>query len=126
MRIFGLGICVSALSLSLVGCSVSNPVNLINDPMRVQSFTPGPGGSFQYSVHTNTVMTENEDGAAEQIRRDWLAQTLHAQGRCPQGYVIYNRWLVIPPQRAAYSPPPDELTFGNGGEVVYNGACLST
>jgi hypothetical protein len=124
MRIFAPAICISALSLALFGCSVSNPVDLINDPVRVQSFTAGPDGSFLYRVHTNTVMTENEDGGAEEIRRDWLAQTLQAQGRCPRGYVIYQRSLVIPPQRVAYPPPPDELTFGNGGDVVYNGSCL--
>ena len=115
-RIFGL--LVSALSLTAVaGCAV-------NDRARVQSFTPGPYGSFVFSVATNTVMTPNDDGAAEQIRRDWLAETLEAQGRCRGGYEIYRRTLVIPPQRVALSPPPDELTFGNGGDVVYSGTCL--
>jgi hypothetical protein len=113
-----LGFLVSALSLAaLAGCS-------INDRVRVQSFTPGPDGNFIYSVHTNPVITENDDGAAEQIRRDWLAQTLEAEGRCRGGYQIYRRTLVVPPQRVAYIGPPDELTFGNGGDVVYNGSCL--
>ena len=118
MRASALGFLVLALSLAaLAGCS-------INDRVRLQSFTPGPDGSFVYSAHTNTVMTENDDGAAEQIRRDWLAQTLEAEGRCRSGYVIYRRTLVVPPQRVAYIGPPDELTFGNGGDVVYSGACL--
>lgn len=120
MRAAVLGVLVSALSiasLGLGGCA-------FNDQVRLQSFTPGPDGSFVYSVHTNTVMTENDDGAAEQIRRDWLAETLDAQGSCRGGYLIHQRTLVTPPQRVAYSPPPDELTFGNGGDVVYSGTCL--
>ncbi len=118
MRAPVLGLLVSALSLAaFAGCA-------FNDRVRVQSFTPGPEGSFVYSVATNTVMTPNDDGAAEQIRRDWLAETLEEQGRCRGGYVIYRRTLVVPPQRVAFSPPPDELTFGNGGDVVYSGTCL--
>lgn len=109
---------LSSLSLiALAGC-------IDNDRPRVQSFLPGPEGSFVYSAHTNTVMTENSDGAAEQIRRDWLAQTLAAQGMCNGGYAVYQRSLVIPPQRPAFSGPPNDLAFGNGGDVVYAGACL--
>jgi hypothetical protein len=118
MRALALAIFVSSLSLAaLCGC-------IDNDRVRVQSFTPGPGGSFVYSAHTNTVMTENDDGGAEQIRRDWLAQTLEAQGLCRGGYVVYQRDLLIPPQRPAFSGPPDDLAFGNGGDVVYSGSCL--
>ena len=76
------------------------------------------------SARTNTVMTENNDGAAEEIRRDWLAQTLEAQGICRGGYVIYQRNLLIPPQRPAFCEPPNDLDFGNGGDVVYSGSCL--
>ncbi len=117
MRASAIGLVVSALSLAAWGCSS-------NDRVRVESFTPGPDGNFVYSARINTVMTPNDDGVAEQIRRDWLAETLAAQGRCPSGYVVYRRALVIPPQRLAYPPPPDELTFGNSGDVVYGGACL--
>ena len=118
MRASAPGSLVLALSLAaLAGCS-------INDRPRLESFTPGPNGNFVYSAHTNAVMTENDDGAAEQIRRDWLAETLEAEGRCRGGYVIYQRTLVVPPQRVAYIGPPDQLTFGNGGDVVYNGRCL--
>ena len=38
-----------------------------NDRVRVQSFLPGPEGTFSYSAQTNTVMSANDDGAAEQI-----------------------------------------------------------
>ena len=112
--------CCLASSLSLAGlCGCID-----RDQVRIQSFTPGPAGGFVYAVHTNTVMTPNSDGAAEQIRRDWLAQTLEAQGACRGGYVVYQRNLQTPPQRAAFNEPPYDLAFGNGGDVVYNGSCL--
>jgi hypothetical protein len=103
-----------------------------NDPVRVQSLVQGPRGTFSYSVRTNTVMTPNEDGAAEEIRRTWLAETLGAAGMCNGGYVIYRRDLVIPPQRPALGPAPPnplsnpnpDLAFGNSGDVVYTGSCL--
>jgi hypothetical protein len=118
MRAFALAAVVSSVAVAaLSGC-------LDNERVRVQSFTPGPNGSFVYSTRTNTVMTENGDGVAEEIRRDWLAQTLEAQGVCRGGYVVYQRNLLIPPQRPAFSEPPDDLAFGNGGDVVYNGSCL--
>jgi hypothetical protein len=118
MRALPLAVLVWSLPFAtLSGC-------IDNDRVRVQSFTPGPGGSFAYSAHTNTVMTENDDGGAEAIRRDWLAQTLEAQGLCRGGYVVYQRYLVVPPQRPAFGAPPDDLAFGNGGDVVYNGGCL--
>ncbi len=114
------------LSLALAsGCSEG-------DRARVQSFLPGPGGSFMYSARTNTVMTANDDGAAEKIRRGWLAETLGAHGMCNAGYVIYQRRLVVAPQRPALAPAPPnflanadpDLSFGNTGDVVYTGACL--
>ncbi len=102
-----------------------------NDRVRVQSFLPGPAGTFTYSARTNTVMSANDDGAAEQIRRGWLADTLRANGMCNGGYVIYQRELVVPPQRPALGPaaptpqnPYPSLAFGNTGDVVYTGACL--
>lgn len=123
MRVTVLAPVVLALSvIALGGCS---------DRVRVQSFIPGAGGSFAYSVQTNTVMTPNDDGAAEVIRREWLAQTLGAEGMCNGGYVIYNRQLVVPPQRPALAPAgytsanaDSAANFGNTGYVVYNGACL--
>ena len=119
-------VCGTALA-ALAGCAD-------NAGMRAQNFVPGPNGSFTYSARTNTVMTENDDGAAEQIRRDWLAQTLQARGMCRAGYVVYQRQLVIPPQQLALSATPGLIAagispapptyFGNGGEVVYAGSCL--
>ncbi len=128
MRALALAGLVASVSLGLLGGCSSNEV------ARVQNFSPGPNGSFTYSARTNTVMTANEDGAAEQIRRDWLAQTLEAQGICRGGYVVYQRRLVILPQQtaldatmgapnSAVAPAPPTF-FGNGGEVVYSGSCL--
>ena len=115
------------LLASLTGC-------IDNDKVRVQSFSAGAKGSFTYSAGTNTVMTVNGDGAAERIRRVWLAQTLEAQGVCRGGYVVYQRNLVIPPQSAALAGTPGSVVpaiapiapayFGNGGDVVYSGSCL--
>ena len=85
-----------------------------NDPVRVDSFTADTPQTFTYSAHTNTVMTENDDGAAERIRHDWLAEALAANGMCGAGYVIETRRFV----------QPWEGLFGNGGDIVYSGRCL--
>jgi hypothetical protein len=107
----------AALLAALCGC-------IDHDPARVTSFTRGPAGSFVYSAHTNTVMSANADGAAEAIRRDWLAQALDAHGLCRAGYAVYRRTLVVPRQRPAFGGTADELAFGNSGDVVYDGGCL--
>jgi hypothetical protein len=128
MRAPALACLVSLVSFaSLTGC-------IDNDKARAQSFAVGGNGSFTYGVATNTVMTPNGDGAAEQIRRVWLAQTLEAQGVCRGGYVVYQRRLVIPPQATALAGTPGSVNpavapsapayFGNGGDVVYSGSCL--
>jgi hypothetical protein len=128
MRVPTLACLVSFVSIaSLGGC-------IDNDEVRVQSFSAGANGSFTYSTHTNTVMTPNDDGAAERIRRVWLAQSLEAQGVCRGGYVVYQRRLVVPPQAAALAGTPGSVVpavapsapayFGNGGDVVYSGSCL--
>ncbi len=85
-----------------------------DSPARVVSLVPGEGGSFTFSAATSTVMTENDDGAAERIRRDWLAEALRAQAVCDAGYVIEQR---------RFSQPGDG-PFGNGGDIVYAGHCL--
>ena len=115
------------LLASLTGC-------IDNDKVRVQSFATGGNGSFTYSAGTNTVMTPNDDGAAEQIRSVWLAETLEAQGLCRGGYAVYQRRLVVPPQATALAGTPGSINpavapiapayFGNGGDVVYSGSCL--
>ena len=94
------------------------------DRVRVQSFTARPDRSFTYSAHTDTVMTPNDDGTAQQIRREWLAETLEAAGMCNGGYVVDRRRRVIPPQQPAFSVPPPGPDFGNGGEIVYDGRSL--
>jgi hypothetical protein len=94
-----------AATVLLVGCA--NNVHVTN-------LTPGKGRSFTFSAQTNTVMTENDDGAAERIRRDWLADSLTSSATCQTGYVVDSRNFV----------QPDGGLFGNGGDIVYAGHCL--
>ena len=89
----------------LLGCAAPPP------PV---NFAAAPGGQFTFSAATSTVMTENDDGAAEQIRRDWLADALTAHGLCGAGYVVDSR---------QFAQAHDGL-FGNGGDIVYTGRCL--
>ena len=96
---------VLACLAALAGC---------NDPVRVENFTADTPTTFTYDAWTNTVMTANDDGAAEQIRRDWLAETLAAQGMCAAGYVVETRQFE----------QPWEGPFGNGGDIVYTGRCM--
>jgi hypothetical protein len=97
---------LAVATLPLLGCA--------NDG-RVISLTPGTaGGTFTFSAGTNTVMTENDDGAAERIRRDWLADALTVGGICRAGYVVDSRRLV----------QPEVGPFANGGDIVYAGHCL--
>ena len=128
MRVLVLAGLTASLSLAaLSGC-------IDNDQVRLQNFSAGPSGTFTYSAHTNTVMTANADGAAERIRRDWLAETLQGQGLCRAGYVVYQRRLEVSSQNLALAATPGSVNpivaatspayFGNGGEVVYTGSCL--
>jgi hypothetical protein len=100
MRALGL-VCL----ILLAGC---------NDPLRVDSLSVNPDGTFVYTAQTNTVMTENDDGEAEQIRRHWLAGELGEREMCPSGYVVEIRRLVPVPE-----PPAN-----NARDVVYRGRCL--
>lgn len=91
--------------LSLAGCVGS---------ARNEGFTATGPRTFLYSAHTNTVMTENDDGVAERLRRDWIADALGAHAMCPRGYTVDTRRFV-----------PDAVgPFGNGGDVMYAGRCL--
>jgi hypothetical protein len=92
----------------LAGCIIDN------DPVRVENFTADTPATFTYDAWTNTVMTANDDGAAEQIRRDWLAEALTAHGMCAAGYVVETRRF-----EQSWEGP-----FGNGGDIVYSGRCL--
>ena len=85
-----------------------------NDQLKVVSFDADPAGTFVFTTQTNTVMTENDDGEAEQIRRDWLADELDARGMCAAGYFIEIRRLVEPP----------DTPSSNAHDVVYAGRCL--
>lgn len=91
----------------LCGCIIDN------DPVRVVSFAADPAGTFVFTAQTNTVMTENEDGEAEQIRRDWLADELNARGMCSAGYFVEIRRLE-----------PPVAPSSNAHDVVYSGRCL--
>jgi hypothetical protein len=81
---------------------------------RVEGFAANGPAAFLYSAHTNTVMTKNDDGDAERLRRDWIADALQAHSMCGQGYVIDTRRFV----------PDGDGQFGNGGEILYAGRCL--
>jgi hypothetical protein len=94
--------------VSLGGCIIDN------DHVRIESFAADPAGSFVFSAQTNTVMTPNDDGEAERIRRDWLAEELNAHGMCGAGYVVEIRQFLDPPD----APP------SNAHDVVYTGRCL--
>jgi hypothetical protein len=100
MRVFAL-LCM----LALAGC-VSTA--------RVEGFSATGPKSFLYSAHTNTVMTENDDGTSERLRRDWIADALGVHSMCPAGYVIDARRFV----------PGSNGPFGNGGDILYSGRCL--
>lgn len=91
--------------LSLAGCVGS---------ARKEGFAATGPNDFLYSAHTNTVMTENDDGVAERLRRDWLADAVRAHGMCTNGYVVDTRRFV----------PDADGIFGNGGEILYAGRCL--
>jgi len=97
-------ICLALLG----GCIIDN------DQVRVASFAGDPAGTFVFTAQTNTVMTPNDDGEAERIRRDWLAEELGAHGMCGAGYVVEIRRLVEPPDAPA----------SNAHNVVYEGRCL--
>jgi len=97
--------------LGLALCAVLGGCIIDNDPVRIESFTADPAGTFVFTAETDTVMTENDDGEAEQIRRNWLAEELGAHGMCGAGYVVETRRLLEGPA-------------GNAHEVVYTGRCL--
>ena len=101
MRAFAL-FCV----LSLIGCTGS---------VHQEGFSATAPDAFLYSAHSNTVMTENDDGVAERMRRDWIAIALAEHAMCGKGYVIGTRRFV-----------PDVVgPFGNGGDILYAGRCLA-
>jgi hypothetical protein len=91
--------------IPLIGCA---------DHENAANLTPRAGGSFIFNIRTNTVMTENDDGNAERIRRVWLADALTSSGTCRSGYVVDSRRFV----------QPEDGLFANGGDIVYAGRCL--
>jgi hypothetical protein len=78
---------------------------------RVEGFSATGPGTFLYAARTNTVMTPNDDGAAEQIRRYWIADAVMVNALCLQGYAIETRRFV-----------PDPV--GNSGAILYSGRCI--
>ena len=96
--------------LSLAGLSLAGCVGSVHD----EGFAASGPSSFLYSAHTNTVMTANDDGVAERLRRDWIADALAAHAMCPNGYVVDTRHMVQD------APGP----FANGGDILYSGRCL--
>jgi hypothetical protein len=98
---------VLALTLLIIFAACS-------DPVRVESLAVNPDGSFAFTAQTNTVMTANDDGEAEQLRSDWLGEELTARGLCGAGYVVETRLLTGLPEAPA----------SNAHDVVYTGRCL--
>ena len=100
MRLFALS-CLFALA----GC-----VGTVRD----EGFGATGPTAFLYSAHTNAVITENDDGTAERLRREWIADALAAHQMCPDGYVVDTRHFA-----------PDKIgPFANGGDILYTGRCL--
>jgi hypothetical protein len=92
--------------VSLIGCTGS---------VHQEGFSATAPDAFLYSAHSNTVMTENDDGVAERMRRDWIAIALAEHAMCARGYIIDTRRFV-----------PDVVgPFGNGGDILYAGRCLA-
>ena len=90
----------------LAGCDIHQA--------REEGFAVSGPDAFLYSAHTNTVMTENDDGTAERLRRDWIADAIRSHAMCADGYVVDTRRFV-----------PDAVgPFGNGGDILYAGRCL--
>jgi hypothetical protein len=85
---------------------------------RHEGFTATSPSAFLYSARTSTVMTENDDGAAERIRRGWLAAALKTNGMCEGGYVVDTRRFVPGP------PTESGPQFSNGGDILYSGRCV--
>jgi hypothetical protein len=95
--------------ITLAGCVGSD---------RHEGFTATSPYSFLYSAGTSTVMTENDDGAAERIRQGWLVAALKAHSMCEDGYVVDTRRFIPGP------PTESGPQFANGGDIVYSGRCL--
>ena len=92
--------------VSLIGCTGS---------VHQEGFSATAPDAFLYSAHTNTVMTANDDGTAERMRRDWIAIALAEHAMWARGYAIEPRRFV-----ADFAGP-----FGNGGDILYAGRCLA-
>jgi hypothetical protein len=86
---------------------------------RHEGFTATSPYSFLYSARTSTVMTENDDGAAERIRQGWLVAALKAHAMCEDGFVVDTRRFVPGP------PTASGPQFANGGDILYSGRCLT-
>ena len=95
-------LCPVVFAGALAGCA---------EQARNEGFTATGPRAFLYEAGTNTVMTPNDDGAAERIRRSWIADAVMVNALCMQGYVIDTR---------SYVPGP----IGNGGAIRYAGRCL--
>ena len=95
---------VFAWLVLLAGC------NIDNDPVRVDSFAADAPATFTYDAWANSVMTANDDGGVEQIRRDWLAEALtNVRSR------LCRRDTAV---RAAMAGAVRQC-----GDIVYTGRC---
>jgi hypothetical protein len=85
---------------------------------RHEGFTATGPGSFLYSAHTSTMMTQNDDGEAERIRRSWLVSALKDHAMCDGSFILDTRRYVPDP------PTASGPQFSNGGNIVYAGRCV--
>jgi hypothetical protein len=85
---------------------------------RHEGFTATGPNSFLYSAQTSTMMTENDDGAAERIRQGWLVAALQTHAMCPNGYVVDTRRFE------PGTPTPAGPQFSDGGDILYAGRCI--
>jgi hypothetical protein len=102
LLLFCPGVLAVMLAGALAGCA---------EQPRVEGFTATGPRSFLYEARTNTVMTPNDDGTAERIRRYWIADAVMVNALCMQGYEIERRSYVADP-------------VGNSGAIRYTGHCL--
>ncbi len=94
---------IQVRSLALAYLALLGGCIIDTDRLRIENLVSSSPDTFVFTAQTNTVMTPNDDGEAERIRRDWLAEGLTAYGMCPAGYVGEN-----PPARRAASPARDQ------------------
>ena len=94
-----------ALALALSGCSVGDN----SEPTKVERL---PGNEFKFEIREDSGTALGEE-AAEAGRIAELEKYLAANGLCPNGYVIKEKFPIV----------ADEDPLGQEHVLVYHGAC---